>query len=160
MVAAWKIVKNRVLRDKVPFLYPITYSLLLSFRRELSAVWPEVFEGANFHSWLVMHENWIHEIKSLNARSCDGTITGGVTIAHACHCWIDLTALTAGLLHTSSLLVSFFYTNVSSLDHMWLVTCAITRSPLSTSMIDHLLVFHNFLASSNEIWAWAMAHAQ
>ena len=33
----------------------------------------------------------------------------------ACRCWIDLTA---GLLHTSSFLLSFFYTNVSSLDHM------------------------------------------
>ena len=33
--------------------------------------------------------------------------------------WIDLTA---GLLHTSSLLLSFFCTNVSSLDHM-LLSC-------------------------------------
>ena len=36
----------------------------------------------------------------------------------ACRCWIDLTA---GLLHTSSFLLSFFYTNVSSLDHMRLL---------------------------------------
>ena len=37
----------------------------------------------------------------------------------ACRCWIDLTA---GLLHTSSLLLSFFCTNVSSLDHV-LLSC-------------------------------------
>ena len=51
--------------------------------------------------------------------------------------WIELTA---GLLHTSSLLLSFFCTNVSSLDHM-LYSHAISRSLLSTSTIDHLLVF-------------------
>ena len=42
--------------------------------------------------------------------------------------WIDLTA---GLLHTSSLLLSFFCTNVSSLDHIMLLS---SRSLLSTSI--------------------------
>ena len=65
---------------------------------------------------------YICEIKSLNAHSCDvdmhaRTIIGGVAIVvHA----IDLTA---GLLDTgtSSLLLSFFHTNVSNFHHMQLL---------------------------------------
>ena len=67
-----------------------------------------------------------------------------------CHCWIDLIA---GLLHmvTSSLWLSFFYTNASSLDHMRL-SCHFSMSAKFNFKYDRSIACWFFITfSSNEI---------
>ena len=77
-------------------------------------------------------------------------ITGGVAIVvHAAAQLDNPIDLTAGLLHTSSLLLSFFCTNVSIASFIC-YSRAISRSLLSTSTIDRSLAAF-FSAGSNEI---------
>ena len=119
-----------------------------------TTVWPEIFKGSQFSQFLRLTgdpRKLNPQNKSLNARSRDvGTRDNRGRGHHgACHCWIDLTA------HTSSLLLSFFYINVSSLNHRQL-SCHFSIS--AKYKYDRSIAywfFTTFLAGSNEIWAAA-----